>query len=259
MAIVNTQGFIIDAPNVSIETKDNNYISLTASSGQLSITNSTLDIKGGQGVYKLLSVETEKVIKVTLTDAQFDGNMMALWGAEQVVGKDTFHMFDEKFIVGEKTANKVEINRAGIKVDTLSIGGWEKVASNPAKGQYSATYNDVSGVLSLTFSPEDEKAEIQPIYEYETEAVSYNFLNNAIPKRGKVYLQFPVYEDEDGNATTERTAQIDIYRASISANATIGGSYKTASTFTVELEAEDAKRPDKKVWAIKILKRKDLA
>lgn len=256
MATAKTQGFIIDAPHAHIETQYNDYISITAASGQLSISNSTLDIKGGQGTYNLLSVETEKTIQVTLTDAQFDGDMMELYGSERKDGQDTFHMFDESFIVGETIANKVEIAREGIVIDTLKIRGYEKVASNPAAGQYSATYNELSGVLTLTFADGDNGKTVNPIYDYMTDAVTYDFLNDAIPKRGKVFLQFPVYEDIDGQASTDRTAQIEIYRASISANATIGGSYKTASTFSVELKAEDPKRHDKKVWAIKVLDRK---
>lgn len=243
------QGFIIDAPNAAIKTKEGTYVTLTASQGQVAVSGNTLDIKGGQSPYNLLSVLTDQQVQITLTDAQFDGDLMEMYGAEVKEQEVERTVFTDKYIIDE--TYKIVIPHV-IKDGSLTINGLEVTADSAAVVTGEVAVEIGEAETTLTFAADMEGAEVNPVYTFIDTAVAYEFLNDKFPRRGSVTMEFPLYEeDEDGNPTTTGVAQIEVYRASIVPNFTLGGSYKTASTFSVELKAEDPKRSDKKVWDIK--------
>lgn len=245
MANISKELFIIDACNGMVKTKAGTYITLTASSGQVALSGTPLEIKGGQSAYALLSVLTEQQVNVTLTDAQFNGDMMLLYGAKETVGKQDRAVFTDKHEI--PSDGEVELQHT-VKEGTLDVPGFTLVTSTPTEGQY--TVSSALGKTTLTFNASDANKIIQPTYRVSEDGIAYDFLNDGTPAKGAVTLQFPAYGEIDGVSGEIGMVQIDIYSGSIVPTATIGGSYKTASTFSVEIKAEDAKRADKKVWNI---------
>ena len=257
------QGYIIDVPNVLVKTGDKSYISLTATEGQITVEPEEITIEGGQGIYPLFQMNTRSTITVSVTDAQFNTNQLEAFGATASTEQRKRYEIETSYEVGED--NTVTIEGRTIKAADFSLNGFEAVdqtGGEPASasaGQVLVDSTTTSGSTKLTFAAEDDMAgtTISPVYTYTEEAESLKFLEGVFPKKAEVILQFPLYEDEDGNDTVPSTVQITIYKASISASPTICGSYKTASTFALECTAMNPRRADKEIWAIDVFDNTD--
>ena len=257
------QGFIIDVPNVLIKTGDKAYISLTATEGQITAEPESITIEGGQGIYPLFEMNTKSNITISLTDAQFNSDQIEAFGATASTENRKRYEFETSYVVGED--NTVTIEGRTIAASDLTLNGFTPVAQSggePATataGQVLVDSTTESGSTKLTFCEDDEMAgkTVSPVYSYTEQADSLKFLEGVFPKKAEIIIQFPLYEDEDGNDTVPATVQITVYKASINASPTIGGSYKTASTFAIECTAMNPRRADKEIWAIDIFDNKE--
>lgn len=256
---MNKQGFIIDVPNVLIDTGEKSYISVTATEGQLTVEPEELTIEGGQGLYPLFQMNTKSVIKISLTDAKFNTDQFEVYGAVAATESRKRYEFETLYVVEED--NTVTITGRTLKAADFSLNGFTAIdgedPASPEKGQ--VVLSSSGSDTKITFSAEDSMAgqTISPVYAYTEEAESFKFLEGVFPKHAKVILKFPLYGSEDGNSGSDSTVQIIVHKASISASPTIGGSYKTASTFSMELTAMDPRRADKEIWAIDVFDDKE--
>lgn len=242
------RGFIIDAPNALIVSGNSTYTLITATSGQVAFQGSSLEIKGGWSLYDLISIPTGTTLTVTLSDARIDGDMLELgMGAtKKEKSQETNWHFGDIYVVGED--NTITIPH---KVDEGSFKVNHMVATTnetPGEGEYNLEIGETETVVTFPAAMVGE--EVLPSYSVTEEAEVYDALNDALPKKGMVVLKFPVYDGDTTNAGIAAMCQITIYLASINQNTTIGGSYKTASSFNLELKGLDGKRPDKKIWSV---------
>lgn len=242
------RGFIIDAPNALIVSGDSTYTLITATSGQVAFQGSSLEIKGGWSLYDLISIPTGTTLTVTLSDARIDGDMLELgMGAtKKEKSQETNWHFGDIYVV--ESDNTITIPHA-IDEGSLKLNHMTASASEtPASGEFHV--ETVGDETLVTFNDDMVGQEVLPSYSVTEEAEVYDALNDALPKKGMVVLKFPVYDGDTTNAGIAAMCQITIYLASINQNTTIGGSYKTASSFNLELKGLDGKRPDKKIWSV---------
>lgn len=243
------RGFIIDAPNALILSGDRTYSCVTATQGQIQFQGSTLEIKGGQSLYDLISIPTGTTLSVTLADARIDGDMLEMgMGATRVSGEEREQWrFGTPFVV-DKIKHTIEITEE-IKAGTFTINGLTETTKEiVATGTFkvSSTTNNTI----VTFNEDMAGVEVMPSYAVTAVAESYDALNDALPKKGKVILQFPVYSGDTEESGIEAICQVTIWSAAINQNTTIGGSYKTASSFNLDIKGLDSKRPDKRIWTV---------
>lgn len=249
------QGYIIDTPNVLIKTGDKAYLSLTATTGQIAVAPEEITIEGGQSVYPLFNMNTKSAVTVTLTDAQFNTDMFEAFGATASTGNRKRYELETSYVVPEGKS----ITITGRKIDPadMTINGLKCVAKEdqnvtPTVKTGFVKVDNTTADTNLEFNEDMVGKTITPIYAYEESSESLKFLEGVFPKKAEIILQFPLYEDEEGNGAKPATVQITVYKASIKASPTIGGNYKTASTFTIECTAMNPRRADKEIWAIDV-------
>lgn len=254
------QGYIIDVPNVLIKTGDKAYISLTATEGQITVEPDEITIEGGQGIYPLFQMNTKSNITISITDAQFNTDQLEAFGATASKENRTRYEMETSYEVDDD--NTVTIEGRTVTAAQFTLNGYTPVdgtADAAASGKVVVDSTSQSGDTKIIFAAADNMAgkTISPVYKYTEQADSFKFLEGVFPKKAEVILQFPLYEDEDGNDTVPSTVQITVYKASISASPTIGGSYKSASTFAIECTAMNPRRADKEIWAIDVFDNTD--
>jgi hypothetical protein len=242
------RGFIIDAPNALIVSGDATYNLITATSGQVQFQGSSLEIKGGWSLYDLISIPTGTTLSVTLSDARIDGDMleMGMGATKKEASKEPNWYFGDSYVVDGtdytiKLAHKIDEG-------SFKINHMKATTSTPTKGEYKLEIGDEETVV--TFSADMAGQEVIPSFSVTEEAETYDALNDSLAKKGMVILKFPVYAGDAVNSGIEAICQITIYSASINQNTTIGGSYKTASSFNLDIKGLDSKRPDKKIWSV---------
>lgn len=250
------QGYIIDTPNVLIKTGDKAYLSLTATTGQIAVAPEEITIEGGQSVYPLFNMNTKSAVTVTLTDAQFNTDMFEAFGATASTGKRKRYELETSYVVPEGKSITItgrKIEPADMTINGLKCVGKEDTNVNvTVKTGYVKVDSSAGSDTKLEFNEDMVGKTITPIYAYEESSESLKFLEGVFPKKAEIILQFPLYEDEEGNGAKPATVQITVYKASIKASPTIGGNYKTASTFTIECTAMNPRRADKEIWAIDV-------
>lgn len=246
------KGFIIDAPNVLIISGNNTYNCVTATQGQITFQGSSVEIKAGQSLYDLISIPSGMTLTVSMTDARIDGDMLELgMGASRTENQSHEQWkFGNPYIVDETNGTVVfdeAVNPGTLQISQLT----ETDSETPATGQFHMKVE--ANKTTVTFADDMKGQEIIPSYSVNVNALVYDAFNDALPRKGKVILQFPVYSGDTQSSGIENICQITIWSASINQNTTIGGSYKTASTFGLEMKGLDGKRPDKKIWSVAFL------
>lgn len=250
-------GFIIDCPNALIMSGSDVYTCVTASSGQVQLQGSSLEIKGGHSLYDLISVPTGTSLTATLVDAQFDGDMVNIaFGAERSENATvTEYKFGTPYTISTGATPSITLDGVTADAGSVKINGMtESVSSTVNSGTYYVDTTTTVGSTVITFNADMAGKTVTPAYTVQTAGVTrYDILNTSIPKKGTVVLTFPVYTGDSTESAVTAYAQITIYSASINQNFTMGGSYKTASTFEVTIKGLDAKRPDKRIFSVDLI------
>lgn len=245
------QGFVIDAPNAMILTDSGSYVSVTASTGTFTMAGETLDIKGGQSNYNLASIPTSTEITAHLEDAQFNGDMFELFGAAMKEAETEHYATGVSYNVGDNKTVEIPYK---VKKETFQLNGFEVLEDGtPTTGQVVMKIDQDK--TTLTFNEDMIGKIVEPVFGYNDTGTVYSFLQDSVPKKGKAVFSWPIYVTEEGEASAGLELQLTIFRASVTPNVSIGGSYKTASTFALDFKAENARRPDGKVFDFTVFKK----
>lgn len=242
-----TKGFIIDAPNAMIQTKNNTTSILTGKSASVKIAGSSVDISGGWGTFNLAEIDTKNDLTIEISDAEWKLDTMALTsGGTLTTGSGEDYHFGEEFTV---VTNKITIPYV-ITAKSLIIDGFTETSeATPAAKEFKVTIAASSTDVLFNTSVVDGTV-ISPSY---TVTVASNVETLSVkttdfPKSGKVVLKFPVYESDDDESGIAGYGQFIIYKAKIKADTEMGGQYKSASEQKISLKGLDPRRPDGKMW-----------
>lgn len=241
------EGFIIDAPNVLIEGKNHTYATITAGSGSVQFTGQSLTINGGWSPYALIDIPTTTEIAVSLSDAKLtDGYLEVGFGADHQKNQTVERTF---------FGNAYEIDETGVMTidkkivaGSFRVNGMTETTGEVTENTFKVTIADASTTIQFHTGMAD--TEIVPMFKVEETAEVYSVTQDSIPEKGRATLEFPVYSNEEDDASVVAYCQLTIYSVSVTQNATFGGSYKTPSTFGLELKGTDPKRADKKIWDV---------
>ena len=242
--------FLIDAPNVLISGKKNTYSCITATSGEITLSGDSLEINGGWSLYALIEIPTTSSIEVSLQDAQIsDGYFELGFGATKNTNEQierTYH--GDPFEVEEEN-HTITIDKA-IVAGSLRINGMTAITTGtPTSGQFLVTTSGSN--TTVTFNEEMDGKNVFPSYKVMEESEeNYVVTTDSIPQKGEAILTFPVYSSDAEDATISHYAQLTIFSCAVTQDASIGGSYKSASTFGMKLKGIKPTRADKKVWQI---------
>jgi len=247
-----TKGFIVDSPNALIIGKSGNSQIVTATQGSITFGGDSIDINGGWSLYSLASIDTSKTIEIALTDAELKMSSLALQNGVTVQSKAK-----ERFIFGqnyEVKANKITLPYEVVAGSVL-IEGFEETGAILEAGKFTVTVG--TGTTDIEFFAGElaDGSVISPIFRVEiADTETVEVLNNSFAGTSKFILEYPVYGDKDDETTLLGYVQFVVFKAKISANFAVEGSYKSASTFELTATGQDARRPDKKIFEVNFFK-----
>lgn len=250
MANLGISGFVVDAPNVLVKSKNGDYQNVTASTGEVTFGGDTLKINGGQSFYELAELDKSKTIALKATDAQFNIKSMAVSsGGSLSKGTAPYEFFGELFTVD---GTGTFIIPKAIIAGSLRINDYTEIATGtPAEGQFRVTISSSTTTVQLPLS--DADTNVSPSYQVNVDNITtLSTKTTDFPKSGEVTLEWPLYAGSEADEQeVVGYAQIVIYKAKILQSFKVGGNYKTASTFDFSANGLDPKRPDKKMWDLR--------
>jgi len=249
MAEKSINGFIIDTPNILIQTSVGDTHIVTAKSGEVSFAGESIPISGGWSFYDLAEIDTKKTLDVKISQAQWSLDSMKLSsGGTRTVAADERYYFGTPYTISSAA---ITIPFA-IVAGSLKINGFTEVATDPASAtEFKVTITTgTPGSTAVAFFA-GTTGKIYPAYKVATAATTeiLTVKTTDFPKAGSVVLQFPIYADADAtDSTITGYGQLLVYKAKILSDFGFSGSYKSASEFSLNLKGLDPRRTDSAMW-----------
>jgi hypothetical protein len=248
------KGFLIDTPKAFVKTTSGDTQIYKASSGEVKIGAESLEINGGWSPFTLAEIDTKQNIEITMSDTILQIDTLKLTtGGTVTTAATQWYSFGTAFTVGVAATPTITIP-AVVIASSIRINGFSEVlSSTPAATEFSVTIGATD--TTVTFNSTVAATIVYPAYLYATAATTQTLAvtSENFAKSGEVYVEFPFFGDEVAAGNQAQIAgyiQIKIYSARIRADMTLGGSFKTASSFQVALKGLDAGRSDKKIYEI---------
>lgn len=226
----------------------------------MSNTTNNITISGGQGVFPLAYIDTDRAFEVTYTSAQFTMDMFEMANTGLAEDKDIGVYESETYEVtagegGESLAIELPFE---VHAPSTKIRGLE-YAAEAGSGKFTVTvtpYSDPTPAKTvISFSDGDVVAGDVVTVTYKRRIVDAHVVSiktTSTAAKGEVTMHFPVYSSgEDCSASSIKgVVHIRVPRMRVTAQPGFDQSYKTASTNAVSFAAIDPKRVDKKMCDI---------
>lgn len=202
-------------------------------------SNSQDDITGGNKMFPIASFKKDMAIKVSGTNATFNGDLVEYMdGATITVGATAMTGFME---VAVPTGGVVELDNTPNE-SSVYVVGYEK-AESVAEGKFSVSGKKVS------FDTSAVGEVVSIIYEYTStdNAKEYSVNEQSMSKPFEFSYIFPIYDE---NSQIVAQGEVRIYKAQCTNGFKIDAKDKTASTQSFEASARDPQRADGKFWSL---------
>jgi hypothetical protein len=243
------KGFIIDAPRVLLQTANGNSHLATASQGQVTLGGDSMELTGGWSFYNLARIDTKKTINLSLTDAQWDLDQLSLTsGGAKTQAASEFYYFGNPYTVHASTYT-ITLPHV-VVASSVEINGYTE-ASTPTSTAFSVAIG--ASTTTLTFVSGAAGDKLYPAYKVATAADTdiLTVQTTDFAAAGSAIIQFPIYSDADAtDSTIEAYAQLEVFKVKIMPTYEFAGSYKTGSTFKLDLEGLDPRRADSNMWQL---------
>lgn len=243
MSKAKISGFILDTPRALIKNSKGIASFVTSSSGSIKFGGESVEITGGWSNYALTEIDTKKSIEIELTDAQWDLDQMALaTGGTRSVITSEYEMFGEPKVIDSGTY-KITLPVAVLPGSIRINGFTETVSATPSANQFKVT---ISTTTEILFPASEAGKTVYPSYKVSlANAETLTAKTTDFPKSGEVVLTFPIFAgDSQTDADILGYGQFTVWKAKILQDNTYGGSYKSASSFTIRLKGLDPRRSD---------------
>lgn len=246
----NGKGFIIDAPKVLLETASGNSHLATASQGTVTLGGDSIEITGGWSFYNLARIDTKKTLMVSLTDAQWDLDQLWLTsGGTKTEAVSNFYYFGTAYTIDASTYTVTLTDNLAVAA-SVEINGYTEIATTtPTTGQFWVSTSGSDTVLN--FASADASLVVYPSYKVATASDTdiLTVQTTDFAAAGSCIVQFPIYSDADAaDSTIIAYGQLTVYKVKIMPTYEFSGSYKSASTFKLDLEGLDPRRTDSNMW-----------
>lgn len=249
------EGYVADNPNINFVRCDGEVFSYyEVNTASMTNNSNAITITGGQGVYPLAYIDTDKSLEITFESSQFTLDMFAMANASKITAGDFGAVETAKFEVS--SAHKITIPYE-VKEGSVHIRGMEETTSTATTGKFKVTITeageDTAGSTEVEFATGDfaEGDEIRVSYNRRVvNASMVSVSTKATTAKGSLYADWPVYTDGTNCADAARKGCLHLYLPRVRATALPGfsNSYKSASTHSVTFAAIDPKRADNKMF-----------
>lgn len=246
------KGFIIDAPKVLVKTANGNSHLATATQGQVTLGGDSIEITGGWSSYNLARIDTKKSISASITDAQWDLDALKLTsGGALTQGASEYYYFGDPYTVDANA----EITLTGITAvsGSVEINGYTEttVSTTPTATQFWVSSGGGNTVIHFESTAIGEK--VYPAYRVATTPTTdiLTVQTTDFAAAASCIIQFPIFSSADAtDSVIEAYAQLQIYKCKIMPTYEFSGSYKSASTFKLDLEGLDPRRADGNMYQL---------
>lgn len=221
----------------------------------------------GWSLFPVAYLPGQSTFEMQITSGKFEADLFSMTNGTDFVkkdGSDDSHPKYKMVKTEHKTPDanhKIALEEAPV-ANTVYIRGLTRVAATAtlAEGQFQPDGDDATG-KTLKFYASDTLGELEIHYEYEEEAFEA-LIDNKTSAVGEATLVYPVY----GGAASECSVDssiigyviLKVFRARVTAQPGLDGSYKQAGTYQFTLATLDAKRDDQAVYSIAYIKDPDL-
>jgi hypothetical protein len=249
-------GYIVDNPNIDFERCDGEIFSYSeVSTASMNSTANNLPIQGGQGVYPLAYIDTDKSLEMTFASAQFTLDMFAMANGTKIIDADTSTLETKRYDVdaGLTATIPFEVQDKSVKIrgleeDDTADEGFFKVTITPATAV-------VPGETVILFDSADVTAGDTLSIAYRrriTGASNMDVKTNSTTAKGALYAHWPVYSSgtDCRDAAVKGWLHLFIPRVRVTALPGFDNSYKSAATNSITFAALDAKRGDNKAYRL---------
>lgn len=191
---------------------------------------------------------------MNFTSAQFDSDLfsMANKTAEGDYQSNANYQMDTKERYSPDANHQIELLHTPVET-TVYIAGMEPITTQ--SGTVTAGHYLING-KKITFSADDDIDYVDVIYKYVQE-VKELIVTNKESAIGEATCIWPVYGNGDDCSQSDIIGYyiVRVFRARITQIPGMDTSYKSASTFTFELQALDAKRNDEGCYSTAFYKK----
>ena len=212
----------------------------------------------GWSLYPVAYLPGQSTFEMQVTSGKFDADMFVMTNATEFETKNNYQVpYTETVSIdasGVGTLSKVPVT------STVSVRGFVQAVS-AAAGKFSVS---VSGdEATITFLSTDVASVNIPVSYYYEATADVAEIDNQSSAVGEAVLIYPVYSaDTDCAAGSSSFGAgsiighviLKVYKARITQQPGLDGSYKTASTYQFTLAALDAKRNDGNTYSIAYIK-----
>ena len=205
------------------------------------------EVNAGWSLYPVAYLPGQGTFEMQITSGKFEADLFAMTNATNFVENTAYRMpMTETLSVGAE--NKVELAHAAVE-GSVSISGMEETDGEVATGKFKVTTD--GNKTTVAFFAGDIADTVTVSYEYN-ETVQEANIDNKSSAMGEAVLKYPVYGSGDDctDSAIIGYLMMRVYKARVTAQPGLDGSYKTASTYQFTLAAMDAKRPDEATYSI---------
>lgn len=183
-------------------------------------------INAGQDLFPVAVLPGSSTFNMTFTLGNFDSSLFELSEAENFTANASYK---------ERVTEKLTIVSNSVTLTQTPITGSVKIAGL-TEGQAAAEgVFTVSGKV-VTFSGETGDIEVNYMTTSSVEEIVVDNKSSAI---GSAYAVYPIYSSGDDCTTSGILGYVivNVFRCRVSGHPSLGGSYKTASTYDFTLSA----------------------
>jgi hypothetical protein len=260
-------GYIADVPRMWFKRCDGRifyFDELTAAtvSPQINYT----EVNAGWSLYPVAYLPGQSTFEMQITSGKFEADLFVMTNSTEFAKNSSYQMPATEVLtpngnhIVELAHNPVasSISITWPKERDNDTGLMVGVASqaNLASGKYFLTAATESSPATIEFFDGDIPGDVTINYLYEVTSMEAN-IDNRSSAIGEAILVYPVYGDAadcEIKSSIIGNVIMKVYKARVTAQPGLDGSYKTASTYQFTLSAMDAKRPDDATYSIAYIK-----
>lgn len=241
-------GYVADVPRLWFKRCSDDRVFYFDELTQASVTPNiqTIDINAGWSVFPVTSLPGTSTFEMQITSGKFEAELFAMTNGKNFAENTSYRVpITETLDVDNTDGYAVACTETPV-VGTVYINGLE------------ATTDYTLANKKITFTADPGVTKVKVSYEYVATAQEA-LIDNRSSAVGEAVLKYPVYSSGDDCSDSGIIGHVlmRVYRARITQQPGLDGSYKTASTYAFTLSALDPHRPNDEVYSVAFIRNAD--
>lgn len=248
------EGYIADVPKLYFQRCDGKkYVFDEMTQASMSINQQPITINAGWSSYPVAYVPGSATLDMQFTSGKFDTELFSMTNTTNFEENERYEVYcaEKLTLKNDRTVTlshtPVINTKTGLEARNVTVTG---VA--PADVAVDGT------TVTLSYEGAAKDQEVEVVYMYEVTA-SEAKVDNISAAIGEAFIDYPVYGNGDDctDAAVIGHVYFKVYRCRVTAQPSIAGSYKSASTYQFTLSAMDAKKTDGTVYTYAYVRTSD--